>query len=220
MTGAASRCDRCKPGWIDPPAGATAPGPRSSTLSPPKAGQPGARPALPLASPVGYRTGLSTSSQPDLGPSPTTGTTKRLRARVAATYTSRTASARSRRDSSSAASRSSLGAQPQSGSTHRRRAESMCRLGVSRAAGQVGSARMTTGNSSPFALWTVVTRTPSVPSSTIGASLASPLSASASICSTNARNDDAPCSKCLARSTSLKQLARACSPFGQSAIPA
>ncbi len=50
---------------------------------------------------------------------------------------------------------------------------------------------MTTGNSSPLALCTVITRTPSVPSSTIGASSASPVSASASMCSTKARNDDA-----------------------------
>ena len=56
----------------------------------------------------------------------------------------------------------------------------MCRLGMSRAALQVGSARITTGNSSPLALCTVITRTPSVPSSTIGASSASPRSASAS----------------------------------------
>src|SRR5436189_153060 len=41
----------------------------------------------------------------------------------------------------------------------------------------VRSARITTGNSSPFALWTVISRTPSLPSSRIGASAASPLAA-------------------------------------------
>ena len=63
---------------------------------------------------------------------------------------------------------------------------------MSRAALQVGSARITTGNSSPLALCTVITRTPSVPSSTIGASSASPRSASASSFSTKARKEEAP----------------------------
>jgi hypothetical protein len=45
-----------------------------------------------------------------------------------------------------AASRSSTGAEPHRGSTQSRRTASTCRLGASRAALQVGSARMTTGN--------------------------------------------------------------------------
>ena len=49
----------------------------------------------------------------------------------------------------------------------------------------VMSARITTGNSSPLARWTVMMRTPSVPSSTIGASPTSPLSASSLSRSTN-----------------------------------
>ena len=53
--------------------------------------------------------------------------------------------------SSWAASRSSTGVQPHNGSSQSRRDGSTCRLGKSRAAGQVGSARTTIGNSSPFA---------------------------------------------------------------------
>jgi hypothetical protein len=98
---------------------------------------------------------------------------------------------------------------------------STCRLGISRPAGQVGSARMTTGNSSPFARCTVIIRTPSVPCSMTGASSACPGSASASMRSTNARNDDAPRrSNRRARSTIRRQLASACSPVGHIAIAA
>src|SRR5207249_8110560 len=83
-------------------------------------------------------------------------------------------------------------------------------LGVSL---QVRSARMTTGNSSPFAPWTVIMRTPSVPSSTIGASPASPCSACSASHSTKARKEVTPVrSARRARSIKRVTLASACSP--------
>jgi hypothetical protein len=63
---------------------------------------------------------------------------------------------------------------PASGSYQLRVAESTWRVGCKCVCGAVGSASTTTGNSSPFARWTVMRRTPSVPSSTTGASLPRP----------------------------------------------
>ena len=48
---------------------------------------------------------------------------------------------------------------------------------------------MTTGNSSPFALWTVIIRTPSLPSSRIGASAATAFAAATRSSSTKPRNE-------------------------------
>ena len=73
------------------------------------------------------------------------------------------------------------------------------RLASSGASLAVMSARMTTGNSSPLALCTVIRRTPSLPSSTIGASAASPRSAASRSASTKPRNDSPPLQLVLAR---------------------
>ena len=79
----------------------------------------------------------------------------------------------------------------------------------------VMSARMTTGNSSPFALCTVISRTPSLPSSRIGASAAWPPSACSRSSSTKPRNDMPPStSYCRASSATCSTLASACSPPG------
>ena len=51
---------------------------------------------------------------------------------------------------------------------------------------------MTIGNSSPFALWTVIMRTPSLPSSRIGASPACAVSAATRSSSTKPRNESPP----------------------------
>ena len=82
------------------------------------------------------------------------------------------------------------------------------------------SARITTGNSSPFALCTVISRTPSLPSSRIGASAAWPPSACSRSSSTKPRNDMPPfASYCRASSATCSTLASACSPAGRSTNP-
>ena len=88
----------------------------------------------------------------------------------------------------------SCGAHPHSGSAHSPRVGVDVARGRARASrrhGGIGQST-TTGNSSPLARCTVMMRTPSVPSSTTGASSASPRSASSSSRSTKARNDGAP----------------------------
>ena len=80
----------------------------------------------------------------------------------------------------------------------------------------VMSARTTTGNSSPLALWTVMMRTPSLDSSTIGASGASP-SASSRSRSTKPRNEMLPAASYVRASSATRStLASACSPHGRS----
>ena len=82
------------------------------------------------------------------------------------------------------------------------------------------SASTTTGNSSPLALWTVIRRTPSLPSSTIGASVASPRSAASRSVSTNPRNDKPSLrSYWRASSATCSTLASTCSPLRRSAKP-
>ena len=84
----------------------------------------------------------------------------------------------------------------------------------------VMSARMTTGNSRPFALCTVIRRTPSLPSSSIGASPASPLAARRQLAR---RSRGTTCrrstSYCRASSATCSTLASACSPRGRSTNP-
>ena len=81
---------------------------------------------------------------------------------------------------------------------------------------QVMSARTTTGNSSPLALCTVMTRTPSLDSSTIGASGASP-SASSRNRSTKPRNEMLPAASYVRASSATRStLASACSPRSRS----
>ena len=141
----------------------------------------------------GYTAGINGSSQPpSYAPSPTTGTTSTSRARVAATYVSRCASALSRAASSPSWRRRSTGAHPPSFNAHRLRAESSQRPASVRDSLHVASARITTGNSRPFALWTVIIRTPSLPSSRIGASAAWAVSAAARSSSTKPRNEMPP----------------------------
>ena len=80
------------------------------------------------------------------------------------------------------------------------------------------STSTTTGNSSPFALCTVIRRTPSLPSSRIGASAARVSAASSRSRSTKPRNDSPPAaSYCRASSPTYWTLASAWSPDGRSA---
>ncbi len=84
---------------------------------------------------------------------------------------------------------------------------------------QVRSARMTTGNSSPFALCTVISRTPSLLSSRIGASALS-LAAAVRSSSMKPRNEMPPlASYCRASSATCSTLASACSPAGRRMKP-
>ena len=79
---------------------------------------------------------------------------------------------------------------------------------------------MTTGNSSPFALCTVISRTPSLPSSTIGASAASDASAAWRSSSMKPRNEmPPPASYWRASSATCRTLASTCSPAGRSMKP-
>ena len=83
------------------------------------------------------------------------------------------------------------------------------------------SASTTTGNSRPLALCTVIRRTPSLPSSTIGASVASPRSAASRSASTKPRNDRPSLrSYWRASSATCSTLASTCSPPRRSAKPA
>ena len=78
------------------------------------------------------------------------------------------------------------------------------------------SARTTTGNSSPLALCTVIRRTPSLPSSTTGASGASLRSAASRSASTKPRNEMPPsASYCRASSTTCSTFASTRSPAGR-----
>ena len=78
---------------------------------------------------------------------------------------------------------------------------------------------MTTGNSSPLALWTVISRTPSLLSSRIGASAASD-SAAARSSSMKPRNEmPPPASYCRASSATCSTFASACSPAGRRMKP-
>ena len=78
---------------------------------------------------------------------------------------------------------------------------------------------MTTGNSSPLALCTVISRTPSLLSSRIGASALSD-SAAARSSSMNPRNEmPPPASYCRASSATCSTLASACSPAGRRMKP-
>ena len=78
---------------------------------------------------------------------------------------------------------------------------------------------MTTGNSSPLALCTVISRTPSLLSSRIGASAASS-SAAVRSSSMKPRNEmPPPASYCRASSATCSTLASACSPAGRRMKP-
>ena len=126
------------------------------------------------------------------GPSPAAGTTSRSRARVAATYATRTPSAASRCTSSASWSSRSMGAHPARLIAHVPPRASTQRLAVDRDRSAPMSASTTIGNSRPFALCAVIKRTPSLPSSRIGASAARVESASSCSSSTNPRNDSPP----------------------------
>ena len=143
----------------------------------------------------GYRTGASGVEPAARSPrrsSPTTGTTSSSRARVAATYAQPVASSRRGAASRRGDRAAPAAPQPASGIAQSLRCGSTCATARACVACAVGSTRMTTGNSRPLALCTVMIRTPSVPSSTTGASAAPPRSASSSRRATNARNDVAP----------------------------
>ncbi len=155
-------------------------------------GQPRARICSRLAPLGGYTAVFSGWIQPSLSSSPTAGTTSRSRARVAATYATRVPSASSRSNSSSSCCSRSKGAQPARRIAHTRRSESMLRDAKDARSFAVMSASTTIGNSSPLALCTVISRTPSLPSSRIGASPASPLSACSRNSSIKPRNEMPP----------------------------
>ena len=150
-------------------------------------------------------------------PSPITGTTSRSRARVAATYASRCASACVARRFLAVVQEEidrRPAAELQRAQVDRRWIEPAARL---RPATACTSDRQGSrpGNSSPFALWTVIIRTPSLPSSRIGASAACAVSAATRSSSTKPRNEmPPPASYCRASSATCSTLASACSPAG------
>ena len=148
------------------------------------------------------RGSAATSQPPSHGSSPSAGTTSRSRARVAATYASRTPSARSRATSSSSCM-VQLVRRPAADLHRAQPARRHRDSGSHRAAacGRSDRRGSTTGNSRPLALCTVIMRTPSLPSSRIGASAASAAAAASRSSSMKARNEMPPlASNCRASS--------------------